>query len=215
METEKFNSYDRDNKRATQIRQAAYDLIFEMPYADITMTMIAQRAQVAKGTIFNYFRSKEDIFMAITLSGYLRYSELVETALEEVVLKNKADVKAFFIIQTKLMVEEFSVIIWFNSLRRFTLEVHADPQQTECGRARIYEVHKRIGIIINTQVPAISVESIIHAFMIQSAILNGIINLGNMEKFRDEMFDTAMPGYQIDSYQETSHLFGLYLDDIL
>lgn len=95
------------------------------------------------------------------------------------------------------------------------VEVHADPQQTECGRARIYEVHKRIGIIINTQVPAISVESIIHAFMIQSAILNGIINLGNMEKFRDEMFDTAMPGYQIDSYQETSHLFGLYLDDIL
>ncbi|MDA5649548.1 TetR/AcrR family transcriptional regulator, partial [Staphylococcus aureus] len=183
MVKEKFNSYDRRNTRAVKIKQAAYDLFNELPFADITMTMIAERAHVAKGTIFNYFRSKEDIFMAIILSGYLNYCEQMEASLMQTALADKAAVKQFFVEQTKIMAEQYATIILFNSLRRFSLEFHGDREQTEHGRIKIYEIHQRIWALINAQIPEISIESIGHALVVQSAIFNGLMNLGNMEKF--------------------------------
>lgn len=115
MHTDKFNSYDQRNRRAVQIRQAAYDLITEMPYDDITMTIIAKRANVAKGTVFNYFNSKEDIFMAIDLSGYLSFCQRVEHELTAITIQNKAELKTFLLAMTKILTREYSVIVLIHS----------------------------------------------------------------------------------------------------
>lgn len=209
------NSYDRANKRAFQIRTAAYELITEIPFADITMTMIAERAQVAKGTIFNYFKNKEDIFMAISINGYLHYIERMEQALDQAVITTKAELKEFLLEQTRLQVREYSVVILITSLRHFSLEVHADPEQTLQGRARVYKTLDRIANKMAQAVPKVDVDALNHAFVIQGSILNGLLNFANMNIFNNIECPIEMPGATIDIEVEATYLFGMYLDNIL
>ncbi|MCM0599568.1 TetR family transcriptional regulator [Periweissella fabalis] len=215
MFNDKFNSYDRKNKRAFQIGQAAYDLITEKPFNDITMTMIAQRAQVAKGTIFNYFNSKEDIYMAIDINGYTKYFEQVKAELVATTITNQTELKMFLVHTMKILAREYQVIILIHSLRRFTLEAHADPSQTERGRSAIYQLLSSICQTMVTNVPDIDINELIHAFIIQGSILNGLLTFANINKFNGVNLAIEMPATEIAIEKEACQLFELYLNSIL
>lgn len=49
------------------IIQAAFDILVERSWADFTMERLAKRAGIAKGTVYNYFKNKEDIIHFIIL----------------------------------------------------------------------------------------------------------------------------------------------------
>jgi AcrR family transcriptional regulator len=51
--------------KRNQIIVATRDLIFEQGLQDISMSQIAQRAEVGMGTIYNYFASKEELVFAL------------------------------------------------------------------------------------------------------------------------------------------------------
>ena len=53
------------SSKRDQIILAARDLVFEQGLQDVTMSQIAQRAQVGMGTIYNYFPSKEDLVFCL------------------------------------------------------------------------------------------------------------------------------------------------------
>src|SRR5581483_927722 len=53
------------SSKSDQIILAARDLVFEQGLQDVTMSQIAQRAQVGMGTIYNYFPSKEDLVFCL------------------------------------------------------------------------------------------------------------------------------------------------------
>lgn len=63
-------SADDKAEKRLDILAAAGRLILEREYRDITMAEIAVEAKVAKGTLFLYFESKEELFLALT-AGYL------------------------------------------------------------------------------------------------------------------------------------------------
>ncbi len=66
-------------KRRDEILRAATDLFFEKSYHDVTMNEIADRMGVAKGTIYNYFPSKENLYLEILEQSF----ELIENLLQE------------------------------------------------------------------------------------------------------------------------------------
>jgi AcrR family transcriptional regulator len=51
--------------RGQQILAAAAELLEKWSYSDITMDRIAERAGVAKGTLYLYFRTKEALFLGL------------------------------------------------------------------------------------------------------------------------------------------------------
>ncbi|MCL5063176.1 MAG: TetR/AcrR family transcriptional regulator [Nitrospiraceae bacterium] len=48
---------------------AATELFSKRPYHMVVMDDIAKRARVAKGTLYNHFRSKEDLYVALLQDG--------------------------------------------------------------------------------------------------------------------------------------------------
>lgn len=67
--------------RKRRMLRAAEELLEHWNYTDITMDRIAERAGVAKGTLYLYFRTKETLFLQLYehhLEGW--YSELSELA---------------------------------------------------------------------------------------------------------------------------------------
>lgn len=55
---------DRRTQREEQILEAAMQLFAEHGYSDTDTQLLADRLQVGKGTIYRYFRSKRELFLA-------------------------------------------------------------------------------------------------------------------------------------------------------
>lgn len=74
----------REPEQKAQRREAIVRVAAELwksgiAYGDFTMAALAQRAQLAKGTLYLYFQTKEDVFLALLqgeLDGWFAYVEV-------------------------------------------------------------------------------------------------------------------------------------------
>ena len=58
------------NLRKQNIIEAAEKLFLANGYEDTTMSQIANEAEFSKGTLYNYFKSKDDLYLAIGTKAY-------------------------------------------------------------------------------------------------------------------------------------------------
>lgn len=70
------------NKRR-KILEAATELLYSGSYRDVGIDQIAKKAGVASGTIYLYFKSKDDILMAIYKGFMKEYNQTLWQKLEE------------------------------------------------------------------------------------------------------------------------------------
>jgi len=66
--------------RREEILSAARRIFSERGFAGATLDEIAVAAEFGKGTIYNYFSSKEELFVSVILSGMGRFRQFVEEA---------------------------------------------------------------------------------------------------------------------------------------
>src|SRR5260370_4920918 len=64
-----------DPKRGQQILDAAAQLFAKHRYHEVRMHDSAAHAGVAKGTVYRYYRDKEDLYLALTIHGIHRLYE--------------------------------------------------------------------------------------------------------------------------------------------
>lgn len=64
--------------RQTQILDAAYQVFRDVGFLAATMDLIAERAELAKGTIYIYFKSKEELYFSLLAKGLDILIELLE-----------------------------------------------------------------------------------------------------------------------------------------
>jgi TetR/AcrR family transcriptional regulator len=57
---------EHKQERRQSIMDATRELFSRRSFADITMADVASHARLAKGTVYGYFRTKEDLFLAVT-----------------------------------------------------------------------------------------------------------------------------------------------------
>lgn len=208
-------SYDQKNAKAQQIKDAAWQLFTEQPFDNISIAMIAQTAHVGKGTIFNYFKTKEDVFMALLLGGYQKYFAEVLMRFEASDVTTKAALKEFLLAETHTLITEHATLIRLNSLRGAQLEVHASQEQTENSRQELHTIHEHLGQAIATKVSKLDAMKISHIFVIQSAIINGLMNLDGLDEFNHVGVNANLPIFQIKLVPEACQILGYYIDGIL
>jgi len=91
---------DIDKKRE-EIAKKSVDLVLKKGFANITVSQVASHANIAKGSIYNYFNSKEDIIYEIIKSEYKDYDKEVE---EEI--KKASTIKEKVLALFKLCISE-------------------------------------------------------------------------------------------------------------
>ena len=74
-----------DHGRREAILDAATDLFAEFGYSDAVTKDLAERLQVGKGTIYRYFPSKHDLFMAAADRVMRRLREHIDSTISNVV----------------------------------------------------------------------------------------------------------------------------------
>lgn len=82
--------------RQTQILDAAYQVFRDVGFLAATMDLIAERAELAKGTIYIYFKSKEELYFSLLAKGLDILIKLLQEKVQgtpppEAVLREIAD----------------------------------------------------------------------------------------------------------------------------
>jgi AcrR family transcriptional regulator len=73
---------DDKRRRRRALLQAAWALLQAMPYPEVTMAGVAERAGLAKGTAFLYYRTKESLFLALAAERLEAFFADLDAALE-------------------------------------------------------------------------------------------------------------------------------------
>jgi len=71
-------------ERRQSILKSATEVFFEKGFEKSSMEMIAERSQLAKGTLYLYFKSKEDLYMALMKDGL----HILHSMFDQVIKKN-------------------------------------------------------------------------------------------------------------------------------
>jgi len=83
------------NKRMTEIQKAARKVFWKKGYHDTTVEEIARKAQVSKGTVYFYFRSKDDLYVSLIIpmiENLHSFLQQMEARFEEGRFKNGEEV---------------------------------------------------------------------------------------------------------------------------
>jgi TetR/AcrR family transcriptional regulator len=79
-------------QRRTAIIDAAQVLFFSKPHEEITIEAIAEKAQLAKGTVYLYFKNKEEVYNAVALRG----ARILSALFQEKTKKEKNGIEKTF-----------------------------------------------------------------------------------------------------------------------
>ncbi|MDI6644235.1 MAG: TetR/AcrR family transcriptional regulator [Methanobacteriaceae archaeon] len=88
--------------RRRNILQSAEKLFYQKGYEKVTMNEIAQETELARSTLYLYFKNKEEIYLAITLKGSEILKEILtknfekgQNGLEKIEMLTKAFIKFY------------------------------------------------------------------------------------------------------------------------
>lgn len=73
---------EQKQARRAAILQVALARFADTPYAELTMDRIAREAALAKGTLYLYFKSKEELFLALCERELVHWFDDLDAALE-------------------------------------------------------------------------------------------------------------------------------------
>lgn len=127
----------RDGKRQ-QILQAAEKLLANRRFHEVTLGEVARVAAVGKGTIYQYFEDKEDLFFQVTsgafdeLCGLLAKKVRGDAPFEEQILDACEQIAAFF-----------------RQHRPLFARIQAEEARMSCSKGRLRErwIEKRVNLV--------------------------------------------------------------------
>ena len=208
-------SEQQKQKRASKIAKVALNLFQEKGFNQISMNEIAKGVGMSKGSLFNYYQTKENLFMTLLLTGYQQYFKSLISELKQKPLETKQDLVDFLIQQITVLVQDHSTLIRLNSLRGPILETKASLTETIKSRQKLYDVSSQLSALIHDQLPELSTDKINHIFLIQSAVISGLMNLSGLNQFNHQQTYQNLTDFQINVTAEATTVFKGYLNEIL
>lgn len=119
------------------ILEAALGLFIKQGFEKTPTSAISKTAQVATGTLFHHFKTKEDLISALYLDIKLNLKELLITSINQDVLSNPENMNQAFIEETFQSVWS-SMIAWvlenpckFKFLTQFSDSAHINSETRE------------------------------------------------------------------------------------
>ena len=206
---------DEKQRKQSLIAETALKMFEENDFYDISINAIAQKSHVAKGTVFNYFKTKENIFMHLLLVGYQEFFLQTLKQLQQAKLTTKEELKSFLLANTKDLIENHLTLIKLNALRGPVLEGKASREETIEGRKKLYEVHEELAKSIHALFPSIDLKTANKIFIIQSSIASGLINLSNLDSFNQEPIPGKMDDFKVSILNDSIETFDFYLTGLL
>lgn len=115
-------------RRRNEIIDAAEKVFFSKGFENATMDDVAEKAEYSKGTLYIYFRNKEELMYAIKIRALLKLKEVFNKALKHEVsgLENVRNIGQSFIGFSHKYNDYFNLIMFFEGKSMDNLNIE-DP----------------------------------------------------------------------------------------
>lgn len=128
MGSERRREREKEHRRSAILRSARKEF-FEKGFRAVTVDSIARRAELSKGAIYLYFKSKEEIYAQILLRDIDKFHDKVETLLDTSKsasenLRSYAEVYAAFFISDRELFRIFMNFMIQHNLVNFTPNIN-------------------------------------------------------------------------------------------
>lgn len=117
--------------RKEDILNAAAELFMSCDYEDITLATISQKTSISRPSMYNYYKTKEEIFLELMQKEYLFWKDELEGLFARKLKKETFCIRmASSLLKRPLLIKLFS-------LRQFHLE-------SKCGEEKMREFNRAI-----------------------------------------------------------------------
>ena len=82
MGLEERRKREKENRKIAVLK-AARKLFFDKGFRNVTVESIAKKAELSKGSVYLYFKSKEDIYTQILLSDINKFHKVIANLMQE------------------------------------------------------------------------------------------------------------------------------------
>lgn len=124
----KFLSEQEKQEYRDLIFNKAIEMFDESGYGEITMSKLAKRCDIAKGTIFKYYETKETLFSGILYHEYTQWYEAELEALSKYDSFDKESYISFTKKQTEDLVDNRYRFLRLASIKRTILDKNVKPE---------------------------------------------------------------------------------------
>jgi len=202
-------------ERSEQILSAAIRLFEHTNYEKLKMIDIAKEANVSKGTLFNYFSSKETLFMEILFKEYAKRWEKLIELLNQYDQMDYPEFKQFVLDEMALYLDMDSIYMRLSVIKNVILEKNIEHDTVVRDKVDMYENMKHISQLIIDRVDFLTTGTCMDIFMAQHAIIVGYMNFASMPKgIIDGMAENQLEGFKVDFRNNAMDAMGYYLDGV-
>ena len=147
-------SEEQKQARREHIQETALNLFKSKSFSEINMDSIAKEAKVAKGTVFFYFETKEELFLAITKNKFLDLFESINNSLIKMIGNNPSKNDLINIIISYL--SENSILTRLIAILNTTLEKNINYVTTFEFKKMMYDNIFKTGMLIEKCLPSLA-----------------------------------------------------------
>ncbi|MBE9547709.1 MAG: TetR/AcrR family transcriptional regulator [Proteobacteria bacterium] len=178
MGLEERKKKEKEQRRKT-ILKAARKQFFEKGFNPVTVASIARKAELSKGTIYLYFKSKEEIYAQILLSDIDKFHERISSVFQEgkgasEMLLDFSDIYIDYFLADRELFRILMVFMLRNDSMDFSEELNNDLIRATNSTIDVIERIFRYGIDEGEFPPDINIRQGRNAIW---GLLNGVISL--------------------------------------
>jgi len=153
-------SPERTAARKEEIINACEKLYQTMSFKDITLKEIGNETSFSRPAIYNYFRTKEEIFLALFEREYVRWNESLRSILQD----NESLGREELAEKLASSVAERKQLLKLLSMNNYDMEANSRPELLTTFKVAYGESMKIVGDILAKFCPGKPVKDFIYVF---------------------------------------------------
>lgn len=195
-------SPERTNARKEEIISACEKLYQTMSFKDITLKEIGKETSFSRPTIYNYYQTKEEIFLALYEREYVRWNEELQRILQD----NEALTKEQIAEKLASSLADREQLLKLLSMNNYDMEANSRPENLTSFKIAYGESMRNLCRILTRFCPDKSVQDIQNVIYIFFPFMFGIYPYTAVTDKQREAMKEANVDYVYQSiFEITNH----------
>lgn len=207
-------SQEQKGERRQEILAAAITILREKPYRKINMADVAKKAGTAKGTVFLYFKTKEELFLSIASREFEQWFNAMDRLFTDVAGGPARGSRDRVLIALRDMLKEDSLLVSLIPIVHTILEQNIGYDQAKEFKEMLGQRLRHTGRLLEECLPFLKKGQGVTFLLWMYALVIGFTQLATPSPVIKKVFQNypALRMMQIDFGQSYFDALGVILD---
>lgn len=148
-------SSEQKSERREEILAAAAALLEKKPFPRIGIADIAEQAGMAKGTVFLYFKTKEELFFQIASREFVNWFDAMDRLFAELIASGKKPAKAGVVDALRRVLVQHPLLPRLSAILHIVLEQNIGYEEARDFKKTLMDRLGRTGTLLEQCLPSL------------------------------------------------------------